>query len=328
MKATVTVADVGEAGLRALLRPFLAVGSGDLVTGVGDDAAVWQPPLGQAIVTTTDSLSEGIHFTVPLSVRGAVDLGWRLLAISLSDIAAMGAFAGPAFISLAVPGHWPVAWIEGLYQGIAECGAQHNVAIAGGNLSGAASAVLTSVCLGAVDSRHLLRRHGARAGDQLAVTGTVGTAAAVLRAQASGAEVPNWAPSGRPSPRLAAGQWLAANQVTVALDISDGLFIDSARLLEGAGCPGLLIEAAAIPVAAGLRERWPREWLEVAGGGEDYELAFAAPPARMRRALKALSELGLAPAVIGVFDAGDGLRVTTAGVEALPPGSGHQHFRG
>jgi len=300
-----------------------------LVTGVGDDAAVWQPPLGQAVVATTDSLCEGVHFTLPLSATAAVDLGWRLLAVSLSDIAAMGAFAGPAFISLALPGTWPVAWVEGLYQGVAECGARYGVAVAGGNISASTGAVLTSVCLGATDVQRVLRRSGSRAGDQLAVTGPIGTAAAVLRARGAGTDVlPDWTASARPSPRLEAGQWLAANGITGALDVSDGLFIDAARLLERADCAGLVIDAAAIPLAEGVRERWPREWLEVIGGGEDYELAFTAPPGLMRQAVRALAATGLEPAVIGRFDNGAGLRVVADGGEAPPPGSGHQHFGG
>jgi thiamine-monophosphate kinase len=289
---------------------------------------VWQTAPGHAVVATTDSLVEGSHFTVPLSRDDAVDLGWRLLAVSLSDIAAMGAAAGPAFISLAVPGGWPLAWIEGLYRGIAECGARFGVAIAGGNVSASGTAVLTSFCLGTVDRDRVLRRRGARAGDQLAVTGPVGTAAAVLRARGGAEQVPGgWAGSARPSPRLEAGRLLAATGVRVAMDISDGLFIDSGRLLEAAGCTGLVIDAAAIPVAEGVRERWPDHWLEVAGGGEDYELAFVAPPALMRDALRALAGTGMEPAVIGRFDAGQGLRLAGVGGEGPPPGSGHEHFR-
>lgn len=322
-----TVGEVGELGLLARLRPFLAVEGGELVTAAGDDAAVWQPALGHAVVTTTDSLVEGIHFTLPLTATTAVDLGWRLLAVSLSDLAAMGAVAGPAFISLAVPAEWPVAWIEALYQGVAECGAQSAVAVAGGNISASPAAVLTSICLGTVESHRVLRRAGSRAGDQLAVTGPVGTAAAVLRSGSTGGAVPaEWALSSRPAPRLDAGQQLARGGVCVATDISDGLFVDSGNLLAGASCNGLLIDAGAIPVAAGVRERWPREWLEIAGGGEDYELAFSAPAAVMQLALRSLEASGLEPAVIGRFDDGHGLRVAADGEEAAPPASGHRHF--
>ena len=289
---------------------------------------MWQPAPGQAVVATTDSLVEGAHFNAPLSDDDAVALGWRLLAVSLSDIAAMGAAAGPAFISLAVPGGWPLEWLEGLYRGIAECGARFGVPIAGGNISASGTAVLTSFCLGTVAGDRVLRRPGARAGDQLALTGPVGAAAAVLKAREAGEDVPRgWSRSARPTPRLKAGRLLAEVGVRVALDISDGLFIDSSRLLEASDCPGLVIDAAAIPLAAGVRERWPQQWLEIAGGGEDYELAFVAPPAMMQRALGALSGTGLEPAVIGLFDTGAGLRVASGGREDSPPGSGHRHFR-
>ena len=160
------------------------------------------------------------------------------------------------------------------------------------------------------------------------ITGPVGAAAARLKAREAGGDVPRgWARSARPTPRLEAGRLLAEVGVRVALDISDGLFIDSGRLLEASDCPGLVIDAAAILVAAGIRERWPGHWLEIAGGGEDYELAFVAPPALMQRALSALTGTGLEPAVIGHFDAGEGLRVASGSREDAPPGSGHQHFR-
>jgi thiamine-monophosphate kinase len=314
--------------LLARLGRYLAREGGELVTAAGDDAAVWQPPLGRAVVTTTDSLVEGVHFSLPLSVTGAVDLGWRLLAVSLSDIAAMGAVPGPAFIAISVPGAWPVAWVEGIYQGIAECAAGFDVPVAGGNISASPAAVLTSTCLGSVDSQHHLLRNGAAAGDQLAVTGPLGAAAATLRADALTGEGPGqWAAAARPSPRVEAGQVLVACGVHQALDISDGLFVDTGRLLQLADCPGLLIDAAQVPAAPGVRERWPREWLGVVGGGEDYELAFAAPPAVMQRAMRALGAAGLAPAIIGRFDHGEGLRVMLDGEEVPPPESGHQHFQ-
>jgi thiamine-monophosphate kinase len=325
----ITVGELGELALLDRLRPFLAGDGGDLVVGAGDDAAVWQPPLGSAVVVTTDSLVEGSHFRVPLDAGIAVDLGWRLLATSLSDIAAMGARPGPAFISLALPPGWPVAWVEAVYQGLAECAARSGVAIAGGNISASATAVLTSTCTGSVDSQEVLRRDGARAGWELAVTGTLGAAAAALRVQASGEEIdPTWREAARPQPRLEAGRALIAAGVRVGIDVSDGLFIDAGRLLAPAPAAGLLLDAALIPVAAGIRERWPRDWPAVAGGGEDYELLFAAPAPQMRGALTALADLGLPATVIGRFDATRGLRLLLAGAEIAAPATGHRHVAG
>jgi thiamine-monophosphate kinase len=318
---------VGEDGLLERLAPWL--GGEDLVVGPGDDGAVWQPPLGSAVVTTTDSLVEGVHFTTPLDGNAAIDLGWRLLAVSLSDLAAMGAEAGPAFISLALPEAWPVAWVESLYQGLAECAAQFGAPVAGGNVSASATAVLSSTCLGVVAPGRAMVRPGAREGWQLGITGAVGAAAAVLTAGRAGGEVrTEWLRSSRPIPRLEAGLALARAGVGVAIDISDGVFRDAARLLAVASCSGLVIDGGVLPVADGVRERWPREWADVAAGGEDYELLFAAPTGVMTGALAALRATGLEPALIGVFDRGPGLRLIADGGEAPPPVSGHEHFRG
>ncbi|MFN2463418.1 MAG: thiamine-phosphate kinase [Candidatus Dormibacteria bacterium] len=320
-----TVGELGELGLLDRLWPNLAPAGDGLIVGPGDDAAVWQPPAGKVVVVTTDSLAEGAHFTSPLDHPRAADLGWKLLAVSLSDLAAMGATPGPCFISLALPKHWPVAWVEALYEGLRECALEFGAAIAGGNITAAPAAVLTSTCIGTADPAWLLRRSGAEAGWELAVTGSLGAAAAALRCGEAGPD-PSWRAAARPVPRLAAAQLLLAAGIRVALDISDGLFRDAGRLLSAASAGGLLLDSDAIPAAPGVRERWPREWLEVVGGGEDYELLFAGPPAAVRKALDALAATGLRAAVVGRFDDGPGLRVLFDGKEASPPESGHEHF--
>ncbi|MFN2465309.1 MAG: thiamine-phosphate kinase [Candidatus Dormibacteria bacterium] len=324
-----TVGDVGEAGLLQRLVPWLSDGTPALLVGPGDDAAVWQPPPGHALVTTTDSLVEGSHFLTPLCDNAAADLGWRLLAVSLSDLAAMGAAPGPVVISLALPSAWPVSWVEAIYRGLAECAAQFAAPLVGGNISAAASAVLSSTCVGVVEPSLVLRRDGAQAGWHLALTGPVGAAAAALRARASGGAIQQaWRTAARPVPRLQAGAVLARSGVRVAMDVSDGLFVDAGRLLQAAACSGLVLEASGLPVAPGIRDRWPSEWLRVAGGGEDYELLFAGPEDVVSRACDALRATGMTPAVIGAFDSGDGLRWREDGHEKAPPAGGHEHFRG
>ncbi|GAC1581327.1 MAG: thiamine-phosphate kinase [Candidatus Dormibacteria bacterium] len=324
-----TVGELGELALLARLRPHLSGDGGELVVGVGDDAAVWQPPPGRAVVATTDSMVEGSHFQVPLDTVGAADLGWRLLAASLSDLAAMGAAAGPALISLALPAGWPVAWVDAIYEGISACAERYGAPVAGGNVSASPAAVLTSTCLGTVDARACLRRDGAQPGWQLAVTGPVGAAAAVLQARREGRPPdPAWRAAARPLPRLEAGRALLEAGVRVALDISDGLYLDASRLLEASAVTGLVIEAAALPVATGIRECWPVGWLDIAGGGEDYELLFAAPPPLMARVAPLLAGLGLEAPVIGRFDSGAGMRLLFDGREQAPPRSGFEHLTG
>ncbi|MDP9325385.1 MAG: thiamine-phosphate kinase [Candidatus Dormibacteraeota bacterium] len=318
-----------------MLRPYLAVAGGPMAgtveLGAGDDAALWRSGAQGAVAVTTDSLVEDVHFRRPADTAAAQDLGWKLLAISYSDLAAMGARPGPAFISLSLPGTWEVAWVEALYQGLVELVAAHGGGLAGGNITAAKGAVLTSSCLGEVDASMAMRRQGAEPGWLLAVTGEVGGAAAALRGKPEEAWRRRLA---RPQPRLSAGAMAAELGVHTAIDISDGLFADAARLLGGAASGGSIdtvaigvtIDAAAIPAAPGIRERWPRDWLDVAGGGEDYELLLAGSPQVLKPALLAIEAAGTPARVIGSFDRGEGVRVLVAGEERPAPEVGHQHF--
>jgi thiamine-monophosphate kinase len=132
---------------------------------------------------------------------------------------------------------------------------------------------------------------------------------------------------------LSAADQLVEGGIRVAIDISDGLFIDAARLLgreAGAGAvggpSGLVIDEVAIPVADGVRTAWPETWLELVGGGEDYELLFAGELNRVTRTCERLAAAEVPASVIGVFDEGDGVRVRRDGGEGLPPPVGYEHF--
>lgn len=309
---------------------------GALVVGAGDDAAVWTPGPGRSVVTTTDSLVEEVHFQTPADIEAASAIGWKLLAVSYSDLAAMGASPGPAFVSLSLPPAWRVEWVEAMYRDMYDAVTVLGGGLAGGNVSAASAAVLTSTCLGEVDPRHMLRRAGARPGWKLAVTGELGGAAAALRlahadeagGPAAGAEHADiWQQRlRRPQPRLRQAAAATAAGVGCGLDVSDGLFIDAGRLLGAGGAGGLVIESAAIPTDPGVRDTWPDGWLEVVGGGEDYELLLAAPPGVLAEAADRAADLRVPITVIGEFDNGAGVRVAVDGVERPPPGAGHQHF--
>lgn len=333
------VSEVGELELLRRLQPYLDHEGQGLALGAGDDAALWNPGSEGDIVLTTDSLVEDVHFhPCPGDAGFYRSLGWKLLAISLSDLAAMGAEPGPALVALALPGGWRVADVEALYHGLAECAQEHGATLAGGNLSDAAIAVLTSTCLGRVDAGLALRREGAEPGWRLACTGELGGAAAAVRIlQATYAEEAKVMPEAtraawvqrlrRPQPRLAPARTLVEEGIRVCLDVSDGLYVDAARLLhEGLG---VVIEPALLPIEPGLREAFPGAWIEIAGGGEDYELLFAGAPERVESACRRLVAGGLDATVIGVFDDGAGVRLRDAdGSETRAPAAGHVHFAG
>lgn len=333
------VREVGELELLRRLQRYLDREGKGLALGAGDDAALWHPGGDSDVVVTTDSLVEGVHFhPQPGDVGFYGSLGWKLLAISLSDLAAMGAEPGPSLLALALPGGWPVADVEALYHGLAECAHEHGAALAGGNLSDAATAVLTSTCLGHVAAGRALRRDGAEHGWQLACTGSLGGAAAALRLlQDPAAEETRLVPEAtraawvrrlrRPQPRLTAARALVEEGIRVCLDVSDGLYVDTARLLRDG--LGAVIEPALLPIEPGLREAFPGAWIQIAGGGEDYELLFAGPPNKVETACGRLVVGGLEATVIGAFDDGAGLRLRDAdGGETPAPATGHLHFAG
>ncbi|MHB8508398.1 MAG: thiamine-phosphate kinase [Candidatus Dormibacteria bacterium] len=319
----------------ALLRPYLATASSALPIAAGDDAAAWVPPPGEVVVVTTDTLVEDVHFRRPQVPSAAESLGWKLLAVSLSDLAAMGATPGPAFISLSVPGGWPAGTLVQIYQGLSQCASVHGALLAGGNLSESATPVLTSTCLGSVEPGRALVRTGARPGWALAVTGRVGGAAAALAVAPAGSARDRWSHAwqrrlDRPEPRLRGGRLLLAAGVPLALDVSDGLFVDAARLVAGPDrgfAGGLLIDSASLPLEPGLGEVFGDESLRVAGGGEDYELLFAGPEDRVADAVLRMVGDGMDATRIGQFDDGNGLRLLREGKEVRPPATGHAHFR-
>ncbi len=331
------VGDVGELELLRLLQPHLADTSERLLVPSGDDGAVWQPVAGKAVVTTTDSLVQEVHFHRSDGDTNLYrDLGWKLLAVSLSDIAAMGATPGPSFFAITLPSDWPVADLEVLYEGLAECAERWASDLAGGNLSSGEIAVLTSVCLGEVAPDRVLRRGGAEAGWSLAVTGRLGAAAAALRlVHQPGSEEERTIAAGtatawrtrlrRPLPRLVEAQALVDAGVGVCMDVSDGVFFDARRLLRDG--LGLLIDADTLPLAEGVRESFPDAWLEIAGGGEDYELPFAGPAETVQTACGRIEALGTEARVIGRFDGGLGVRLLGArGLAEPAPDVGHGHF--
>jgi thiamine-monophosphate kinase len=331
-----TVGAVGERGLLARIRARVPSPSGEVATGIGDDAAVLAPSKNEQTVVTVDSLVEGVHFERRFSSPG--DLGHKALAVNLSDLAAMGASPRWALLSLAMPDEWPLADLDALLDGLLGLAGAHGVDLIGGNLTRSPGPLVVDVtCAGACRPRRALLRSEGRPGDDLYVTGTLGAAAAGLEMLQAGVESLDPAHAAcveryrRPIPRVRLGVAVGRSRAArAAMDLSDGL-ADAVRQVAEASGTGATIEAGAIPVDAGARQ-----WFESRGenavqraltGGEDYELLLAVPPrwrGRLRDARRHASEPRLTH--IGVLTRERGLTVRHGhGDEPLP--GGYEHFR-
>lgn len=240
----------------------------DVALGVGDDAAVLEPAPGHSLVLTTDTLVAGRHF--PEHGFPARALGHRSLAVNLSDMAAMGAEPAWALLALTLPGV-DERWLEDFAAGVSRLAERTGVALAGGNLAGGPLAVTVTLA-GQVRHGRALRRSGARAGDTLWTTGSLGGGAAGLRALRDGAaiEAPEVAAYAWPEPRVLAGRELAP-LATAAIDISDGLVGDLSKLLAASGGLGAELSTADIPLAPGA------SIADALGPSDDYELLLTVP---------------------------------------------------
>ena len=274
------LSDLGEFGLIERLTGMLpAEGSPDLIVGIGDDAAVWRAG-SEYLIATTDTMVEGVHFVAGQAPWA--DVGWKALAVNVSDIAAMGGTPLFALVTLALPPDMPVDVVEVLYAGLAECAREYGVTVAGGDVVRAPQTSITVALVGRTEHRDkeplLLRRDAARVGDLIAVTGTLGDSAAGLRRLREGAPADD--PLARrhlwPRPHLAAGQMAAKIGVTCAIDVSDGLLQDIGHICQRSGV-GAEIRAQDIPLSTELRAAYPDDALRLAcTGGEDYELVLIA----------------------------------------------------
>lgn len=311
-----------------------------MLRAIGDDAAAWDAPPGARVITT-DTMVEGVHFR--LDYTPWRDIGWKCLATNISDVAAMGCVPTYAIITLGLRPDLPVEGLETLYDGMMEVAAELGGAVVGGDVVRSPAFFITVALQGAAPggSDALMLRDAANPGDLIAVTGPLGSSAGGLRLLASEAAQGVAADAAaylvnahnRPTPRVCEGVALADAGVRCAMDISDGLMDDLAKLCRASGV-GARVYAQRTPADARLKAAFPDEWLDLAlGGGEDYELLFAAPPAVMRRAISAIDP---PPAVVGAITeyAGDGSasapRTTLVDARGKPldvARGGWDHFR-
>jgi thiamine-monophosphate kinase len=332
--------EVGEFGLISAISNLMAasrVRSSGVVLGAGDDAAIWQPRPGRAVVISTDMLVEGIHFRHDWS--DAKQIGHRALAVNLSDLAAMGARPRVAVVALGLRGDETDRWVYECYRGMLALAERCHVRLVGGDIVFAPGGTTISVTVhGEVRSADaVLRRDAAQPGDILAVTGPLGRAAGGVRLLVEGRTNVDGAPAmlaahRMPKPRLLHGLLLARAGVRCAMDLSDGLLGDLAKLCE-ASKVSAQIEFDKLPIPHALRWNFP-DWQELAlRGGEDFELLFSAPPEVFERVTVLFRRFRLpAPYQIGTLSepkAGKAptitMRWTDLRREEITPG-GFDHF--
>ena len=244
------------------------------VVGVGDDGAVLQPTPGTQQIQVTDTLVEGVHF--PANI-GAADIGYRSVAVNLSDIAAMG--ARPRWMTLALT-LWDKdeKWVEAFAGGLFEAAAEHGVSLVGGDTTQGDSVVITVHVSGEVEEGAAILRSGAKAGDTVYVTGTVGDAGAGLELLREGVDDDELVRRFlRPTARITQGLQISGRAHS-AIDVSDGLVADLRKLLDASGV-GAEIEIEKVPLSAALQARFDTASAMrfALMGGDDYELCFTAP---------------------------------------------------
>lgn len=316
MGAVSKVSDLGEFGLIQQLAGVLHVkGPADMVLGIGDDAAVWR--LGDDyVIATSDALVEGVHFLV--GVEPWRDVGWKALAVNLSDIAAMGGTPLFALVTLGLLRDTRLESMEALYHGLRDCAREYEVTIVGGDIVRARQVTVSVTIIGRAERKNreplILRRDGARPGDVIAVTGTLGDSAAGLRRLREGfmPKDPLARVHLRPRPQLAVGQQAVQAGLSCGIDVSDGLLQDIGHVC---GASGLWadIEASAVPLSQALKGVVsPEEALALAcNGGEDYQLVLVGPEETMKE-LKA-NLAGVRLTVIGRMRDGEPQRVRLQG---------------
>lgn len=324
------VSELGEFALIELLAGIAPRGGPEhrMLIGIGDDTAAWQGD-DSTVLATTDAMVQGVHFTAGTPWR---ELGWKALAVNLSDVAAMGGAPQYALVNLSLPGETEVEDVARLYRGMAELADQHRVAIVGGNITAAPVIMITVTVIGRALREGLLRRSAAVPGDRVAVTGYLGAAAAGLRQLGGDLNLPPEAVVAlrqahlQPKPRIAEGQVLVRCGVRAAIDISDGLVADLSHICA-ASKVGACVPVHLVPIHPGVRENLGDKALDLAlGGGEDYELLFTAPDRVVKEVEKALGR-SCPVTVIGEVTEGTGIKLLAGdGKPYYIYGPGWDHF--
>jgi thiamine-monophosphate kinase len=341
----VTVSELGEHALLARILARLPRPGAQILVGPGDDAAVIESGRNHRLVVTTDALVEHVHFS--RAWARPFDIGYKALAVNLSDLAAMGATPRWALVSLALPDALEAADVDGIVDGLAALARSSGVSVAGGNITRSPAGLVVDVTAGGdVKPRKWLTRSGGRAGDELWVSGWLGAGRAGLEKLRNGSRQTadedaadgNRQPADgciarhlRPAPRVRLGVTMArAGAARAAMDISDGLADAVRQLARASGC-GARVDGALLPIHAEARAWWAErgsDAIEAAvAGGDDYELLFAVPHrggGRLRNVRRHVAEPVLTK--IGVLTRDPGLWLERDG-DRVPWPEGFEHFR-
>lgn len=299
-------------------RFFARPGGTGVEIGIGDDGAVLAPTPGLHLVQVVDTLVEGVHFPTHLSPS---DIGFRAVAVNLSDIAAMG--ARPRWMTLAIS--LPDAderWLEAFAGGLHTAAAEFGVVLVGGDTTRSPIVVVTVQVTGEIEPGRALRRDGAKPGDTIYVSGTVGDAAAGLEGLVNGAPVRELLQRfTRPAARVRLGQALVGS-ASAAIDVSDGLYGDLAKLLKASGAGGE-IHLDRLPLSAALVSHFAPDTRRryALAGGDDYELCFTAEGPLPDTGIVRVTAIGTVTAAPGIVCRDVGRRVPFAD-------AGYDHFSG
>lgn len=333
------VADVGEFALIARLHARLRTPQNNhIIRGIGDDCAVLRPSAGMDLLLTTDTQEEGVHFQRHWS--SPQDIGWRCLAVNVSDIAAMGGQPLGAIVALSLPPTLEVAFVEALYDGMQAMATASGCPLIGGNISQRTDSLsITITVLGETSRDRSVYRSGARVGDEIWVTGDLGGARAGLAVLLDPASLVSLSSDDvlaryrRPQPRIHEAQYLRQHAVLHSLvDLSDGLSSDLNHICA-ASRVGARLQAATIPIAPQTQQialARGAEPLDYAlHGGEDFELCMTAPAGQIEALQDAFQQqFGYPLTRVGCIQSGAGITlVRPDGTQQSLPARGYDHFR-
>ena len=312
----------GEFDLIEFIRAQQQFARPDVVLGIGDDAALLKPPAGYTMVMCSDTLNEGVHFpqgTDPEAV------GWKALAVNLSDLAAMGATPAWCLLNLCMPDP-DARWLERFINGFFELAAAHDVVLVGGDTTRGPLSISVTAC-GFLPEGLALTRAGAQPGDDVWVSGTLGDAALALRRMLAREDLSAELLDAldRPEPRLALGTALRGF-ASSCIDLSDGLLQDIGHICAASGI-AIQIDADVLPASAAFNACTEHgERLQLQSSGDDYELCFSADPAYRSTLVSLAAQLALPLTRIGTCEEGQGVTVLQNGVPVTTTHIGHVHF--